>query len=105
YGDGRFFQLLEGSEEGVKKTFNRLSSASSHNNLRVLSQGPVAARMFESWHMGFVRAPTSAMQELSQAAWEEAFPYTRSDAEKSEGLGLLVYYWNKWSAEPIRSAP
>jgi len=105
YGDGRFFQLLEGSEEGVKKTFKRLSSASSHNNLRVLSQGPVAARMFESWHMGFVRAPTTAMQGLSQAAWEEAFPYTRSDAEKSEGLGLLVYYWNKWSAEPIRSAP
>lgn len=105
YGDGRFFQLLEGPEEGVTRTFERLSSAKSHKNLRVLSQGPTSARFFESWHMGFIRAPTTAMQELSQSAWEDAFPYTKSEVETSEGLGLLVYYWNKWSAEPIRSAP
>ena len=105
YGDGLFFQLIEGTEEAVKRTFDRLSAAKAHHNIRILCQGPIASRFFESWHMGFVHATSSAIQELSQAAWEEAIPYTRADVDKSEGLGLLMYYWNKWAAEPLRSAP
>ncbi len=105
YGNGCFFQMIEGEEASVRKAFDRLSQASSHHMLRILCEGPIAGRFFESWHMGFVHAPTSAIQQLSQAAWEDAIPYTREDAEKSEGIGLLMYYWNKWAAEPSRSAP
>ena len=103
FGDGRFFQLLEGTEQAVMKTFQRLSSAKAHRGVRILSQGPADGRLFDSWHMGFVHATGSAMQALSQAAWEDAIPYTRTDMEKSEGLGLLLYYWNKWSAKPLNS--
>ena len=105
YGDERFFQLLEGPEASVRRVFDRLSSAQAHKGIRVLSQGPIAGRFFECWHMGFTRSPTSAMQDLSQWAWEDAIPYTRVDAGKSEGLGLLMHVWEKWSADANGTAP
>lgn len=99
YGDERFFQLLEGPEASVRKVFDRLSRAQAHKGIRVLSQGPIAERFFESWHMGFTHSPISAMQDLSQLAWEDAIPYTRGDAEKSVGLGLMMQFWERWSAD------
>lgn len=99
YGDERFFQLLEGPETSVRTVFDRLSRARAHKDIRVLSQGPIAERFFESWHMGFARSPISAMQDLSQYAWEDALPYTRGDAETSVGLGLVLHFWDRWSAD------
>lgn len=102
YGAGRFFQMLEGTEDAVRTTYARIARAHAHRNLRTLSQGPIEARCFDAWHMGFVEAPESAMQALSQAAWEDAIPYTRSDLAKSEGMGLLLYHWNRWAADTAR---
>lgn len=104
YGDDRFFQLLEGSETSVRTVFDRLSRAQAHTGIRVLSQGPIAERFFGSWHMGFTRSPISAMQDLSQFAWEDAIPGTRKDAEKSMGLGLVMQFWERWSADADGSA-
>ena len=105
YGNNRFFQLLEGEKSSVQLALDRIQRSSSHANLRVLSQGRIAARFFNTWHMGFVQPPTSAIQELSQALWEEAIPYTREDAEKSEGIGQLMYHWNRWAADVLPTAP
>ena len=105
YGDGRFFQLLEGTEASVRKAFDRVSTSQAHRGVRVLSKGPIAERFFESWHMGFTHAPVSAMQDLSHLAWEDAIPYTRSDAKKSVGLGLVLHFWETWSADANGSAP
>ena len=105
FDDERFFQLLEGPEESVRKAFDRLSGARAHQDVRVLSQGRIAARFFESWHMGFARSPASAMQDLSQFAWEDALPNTRDAAERSAGLGLALHFWEKWSAAANGSAP
>lgn len=105
YSGASFFQLLEGSEDAVRRTFARLSAARTHRNIRILCEGPVAVRLFGSWHMGFVQAPRTAIQTLSQSAWEDAIPYTREDVEKFEGIGLLVHYWNKWAAERVAFPP
>ena len=105
YSDGHFFQLLEGPEESVKKAFDRIQKAKSHHKLKEIGSFDLPERSFESWHMGFIRAPDTAIQSLSQAAWEDAIPYTRAGVAKSEGLGLLLYYWSMWAAEPVRSAP
>lgn len=99
YGDERFFQLLEGHETSVRKVFDRICRARAHEDIRVLSQGPIACRFFDSWHMGFTHSPASAMQDLSQLAWEDAMPYTRGEAEKSAGLGLVLHYWETWSTD------
>lgn len=98
YGDDRFFQLLEGSEASVRKAFDRVCRAQAHEGIRVLSEGPIEERFFDSWHMGFTHSPISAMQDLSQFAWEDAMPRTRDEAAKSAGLSLVLHFWDKWSA-------
>ena len=105
YGDGRFFQLLEGPEASVRNVFSRVSRAQAHKSIRVLSKGPIAARFFESWHMGFTHSPVSAMQDLSQSAWDDVIPYSRGDMNASVGLGLVVHFWEKWSADANGPAP
>ncbi|MBS0215429.1 MAG: BLUF domain-containing protein [Proteobacteria bacterium] len=105
YGNERFFQLLEGSKESVLHVFDRIKLAKSHQNINVLSQSPIPDRSFASWHMGFIENPGSAIQELAQAAWIDSFPVTRTRTEKSEGLGMVLYYWNKWLAEAARPVP
>ena len=54
--------------------------------------------------MGFTHSPASAMQDLSQLAWEDAMPYTRGEAETSVGLGLVLHYWETWSTDANGSA-
>ena len=105
YGDGRFFQLLQGSKVSVERVMARVSNARSHKEIKILQEGPIFGRAFDSWHMGFVRASTSTIQALSQAAWEDAIPHTREDFQKSEGIGLLMFYWNKWASDPEKSVP
>ncbi|RYG14844.1 MAG: BLUF domain-containing protein [Burkholderiales bacterium] len=105
YGDDRFFQFLEGPEASVRKVFDRVSRAKAHKSVHILSQGRIAERFFASWHMGFSHSPISAMQDLSQLAWEDAIPHTRADAEESVGLRLVFHFWETWSADANGSAP
>ncbi|RZA35183.1 MAG: BLUF domain-containing protein [Lysobacteraceae bacterium] len=104
HGEGRFFQLLEGPETSVRKVLDRLSHAQAHKGIHLLSQGPIVDRSFASWHMGFAHAPRSVMQGLSQFAWEAAIPCTRGGAGSSAGLGLVVHFWETWSADADGSA-
>ena len=48
YGNNRFFQLLEGEKSSVQLALDRIQRSSSHANLRVLSQGRIAARFFDT---------------------------------------------------------
>lgn len=95
----RFFQYFEGPPEHVDAVYERIRQAGCHTDIRVLMNGPVANRQFESWHMGFCNAPESMLQELSQARWEESIPVTRTSFERNEGVALLLHYWNKWQAQ------
>lgn len=101
HGDDRFFQLIEGRQDDVLQVLERIRRARAHHRIELLSQGPVAARFFETWHMGFVRPPATAVQELAQLEWEDAIPYTRQDAEASPGISQLLYHWNRWAADML----
>ena len=100
YHAGSFFQFFEGSEQGVNAVYERVRHATTHNEIVELLNAPSRGRQFQSWHMGFCEPPETELQTLATASWEEAIPITRVSYERSEGLGLLLYYWNKWKAEP-----
>jgi hypothetical protein len=51
--DGQFMQLLEGDEEDVMATFNRISNDPRHHNIFVLIKQPVEQRHFPGWFMAF----------------------------------------------------
>ena len=50
-----FFQVLEGEEQVVRDLFARISKDDRHQRVELLFEGPVEAREFEDWRMGFVQ--------------------------------------------------
>ena len=53
YSNGDIMQVLEGTEEEVSYIFSRISQDARHVRVLKLSDGPIAARNFSQWSMGF----------------------------------------------------
>jgi hypothetical protein len=99
YHAGSFFQFFEGPEQGATAVYRRICQSTIHNNIVELLNTTASERQFESWHMGFCSPPQTELQLLATASWEDAIPMTRSTQKRSQGLGLLLNYWSKWTAE------
>ena len=56
YKDGRFIQLLEGHEEQVRESFERICKDERHTAVEMLWHRYVQYRDFPDWTMGFVNA-------------------------------------------------
>lgn len=54
YGDGVFFQVLEGAEETVKVCFERIKLDDRHQHMLIAAERSVAQRSFEAWAMGYM---------------------------------------------------
>jgi hypothetical protein len=54
YGNNRFFQYLEGEEEEVRKTYERILKDERHRNVVTLIEEPLAERTFTNWSMKYV---------------------------------------------------
>jgi Sensors of blue-light using FAD len=57
-GGRRFLQILEGPEESVRQTYERICRDPRHVAPVILKSGPVATRLFANWAMGFQQAGT-----------------------------------------------
>ena len=53
YDSGEFLQILEGEEATVLKSFDRIASDTRHDGVAIITQGPIAKRVFSDWKMGF----------------------------------------------------
>ena len=52
--DRSFYQVLEGAEEVVRQTFDRIEKDERHTAIDVLFEGEVDQREFPDWQMGFL---------------------------------------------------
>lgn len=99
YHDRSFFQYFEGPEQGITEVYDRICKSTKHHDIVELLNRPISERQFELWHMGFCKPPATVLQTLANTRWEESIPITRAGYERSEGVGLLLYYWSKWKAD------
>lgn len=53
YRGGQFLQVLEGPETEVLALCQKIQRDPRHNKLRIVLDGPLKARAFGSWSMGF----------------------------------------------------
>ncbi|QNH61050.1 BLUF domain-containing protein [Hymenobacter sediminicola] len=53
YGNGSFLQVLEGTEDAVREIYGRIVIDQRHTRVLKLSDGPIEARVFSNWSMGF----------------------------------------------------
>ncbi|MGI4834605.1 MAG: BLUF domain-containing protein [Janthinobacterium lividum] len=64
YREGRFLQILEGSETPLREFFSRVAADPRHGKLELLADGPKPTPDFRDWHMSFACTVPSQCGQL-----------------------------------------
>lgn len=87
YKEGLFFQVLEGDESPVRQLFTLISMDRRHHSIVMVDEGPIAARSFSDWSMGFrnlddpaIRQVPGYSQFMNQVADPEEWARNRSSS-------------------------
>ncbi len=85
YGEGYFFQCLEGERESVADCFERISNDSRHRDVQRLSFEEIDRRMFPDWSMKYlpVEAEITRLLQRHSTAFN---PYRFDNAMLAELL-------------------
>lgn len=59
-----FYQVLEGTEAEVRRTFASIEKDDRHTGVDVLFDGEIGEREFADWRMGFLNLDGVALEEL-----------------------------------------
>lgn len=89
YGDGNFFQCLEGEPSVIEKAFGKIIRDSRHSQVIVLSRRKVANRTFADWSMKYVPAREEIQQMLKKNGFSEFDPYKFNDVMINQMIGIL----------------
>ncbi|MGV9010012.1 BLUF domain-containing protein [Brevundimonas sp.] len=65
YGDGHFIQVLEGPEDLLLKTMERIRVDVRHKRLDVIGPSPIGRRMFPDWCMALLSVEPSLQPVFS----------------------------------------
>jgi Sensors of blue-light using FAD len=87
---GSFMQCIEGTEDAMAPTWDRIRSSRRHADIFQLMDEPVSHRAFGDWQMGFARSPESELLRVSTARWTKAL---KSSTSTAVGFELLCQFW------------
>lgn len=111
FNAGAFAQVLEGPQQGVESTFERIQCDPRHGDVTVLQCGPAESRSFANWSMAFVGQSASGQVQWNALAASSGFDLSRIDGDAvftmlhglvldEEGLPPVA----SASPEPIKTA-
>ncbi|WP_049631634.1 BLUF domain-containing protein [Cellvibrio sp. pealriver] len=103
YGNGYFFQCLEGSRDAVIETYQRICTDPRHKNATVLLKGFAKRRLFEEWSMKYLPTEKNLRDFLAQHGLTEFSPFDYD--REMVGRLLIFFQQSKAAAEPGTSAP
>ena len=75
FGNGRFFQYLEGEADVVDRLFARIRDDDRHWDVRQLTRSALADRRFADWSMKFVVLEQVVAEVLDRAGLQTFDPY------------------------------
>lgn len=65
YGDEDIIQVIEGPAEGVHALYQIIAADARHYDVITLADGPIPARAFAEWSMGFSALDAPRRQQLA----------------------------------------
>ncbi|GAB2955910.1 BLUF domain-containing protein [Hymenobacter coalescens] len=65
YGNDSFLQVLEGEEAAVHHIYAKIQVDQRHTRVFTLADGPIRARVFSNWSMGFQRLSGEDFRRLA----------------------------------------
>lgn len=100
FGNGYFFQCLEGEESTLMALYETLKKDTRHTDLRIISMIPISTRSFGAWEMKYLPAEQEVRKLLRSIGMSEFDPYRFNEAMTAKMLNLLVNGSNLNLAEP-----
>lgn len=105
FGDGCFFQCLEGSADQVDRLYAALLADPRHTDLKVLSRQAIEKPTFSTWSMKYVPLDVPMKELLERQGLAGFDPYRFDDAAVTQVLQMLQAGGDVVpAAEPGRSA-
>lgn len=108
FGDGCFFQCLEGEKEIVESLYKTLEQDDRHTDLKLLSSKPIVQCSFSEWSMKYVPLEEPMNRLMSANGYAEFDPY-RFNTDMIEKVLDLLFSLNDESASrnasPIETPP
>ena len=89
FGDGCFFQCLEGAAEAVDKLYEKLLNDSRHKELKVLSRKSIDSLSFSNWSMKHVPLEDEMTNLLKSQGMKTFNPYNFNAEMTKSALELL----------------
>ncbi len=89
FGDGCFFQCLEGNEAAVDALYARLQSDDRHKDILLLSRKVITALSYSDWAMKFVPIEKKMNRLLDEGGYKSFDPYQFDDQMIRKTMALL----------------
>jgi hypothetical protein len=89
FGDGCFFQCLEGEKFAVDSLYARLQTDGRHKDIRMLSREPISALSYAEWAMKFVPLEKEMTRLMSERGFKSFDPYLFDTAMVHKVMNLL----------------
>lgn len=90
YGDGYFFQVLEGPEAAVDHLYGIIGADSRHVDVRTLERVNVSMRRFPDWSMKYVPVEDDVTRVLTRHGLDRFDPYAFGPELIEAMITLLV---------------
>lgn len=91
FNAGCFAQVLEGPQDAVETTFERIQQDERHGDVSLLAFGPIQRRSFDSWSMAFVGQSNENAGRYGHIAGDSGFdPSTITGDKLYEILRRLI---------------
>lgn len=75
YGDGCFFQCLEGERSKLEGLYRTLLKDKRHTDLKILASEPIKRLSFPDWNMKYVPLDQSMSRLMSEHGFDRFDPY------------------------------
>ena len=104
YGDGCFFQCLEGPQGEIDKLYEQLMKDPRHRDLTVLRRQFIGHTSFAGWSMKYVPAATDVQTLLALHGKDRFDPYSFDNALLDAMVTLLHHRSEGDGLNPMRPA-
>lgn len=89
YRDGDFLQILEGEQDSVLSTYNRIHKDPRHHGLLQLDKSEIHERGFPKWSMGFKRLDKTNTPSVFVDFFDRNFNQDSISNRSNEALTFL----------------
>lgn len=90
FDGGRFFQYIEGPEDGLRIAYSRIVGANTHTELQELGRGRTGHRVLPYWSMRALPAAPALLATLIEGDWTLAEPGESDNFRSLEWLATVV---------------